>query len=166
MPEDAIQDGINPIAMAVAAGYTFIARGYALEPKHLAGIIQKAIEHRGAALVDVLQTCPTYNDLYTKEWYEGADLPEKRSRLYKLDETGFDPVVHDVTDEQEIVAKKAAAVVKSYEREPIPIGIYYQAALPTYEDALSSRIPALAETPLVDIDVFRRDVTPLLEAMR
>lgn len=166
MPEEAIQDGINPIAMAVAAGYTFIARGYALEPKHLAGIIQKAIEHKGAALVDVLQTCPTYNDLYTKEWYEGADLPEKKSRLYKLEGTGFDPVVHDVTDEQEIVAKKAAAVVKSYEREPIPIGIYYQAALPTYEDALVHRIPALAERPLIDIDVFHRDVDKLLETMR
>src|SRR5205814_10703729 len=49
MPEQAIQDGINPIAMAVAAGYTFIARGYALDPKHLAGIIAKAIEHKGAA---------------------------------------------------------------------------------------------------------------------
>src|SRR6266508_3360233 len=166
MPEEAIQDGINPIAMAVAAGYTFIARGYALEPKHLAGIIQRAIEHKGAALVDVLQTCPTYNDLYTKEWYEGADLPEKKSRLYKLEATGFDPVVHDVTDEQEIVAKKAAAVVKSYEKEPIPIGIYYQAELPTYEDALNGRIPALAEKPLVDIDTFHRDVNVLLEAMR
>ncbi|MBI2324633.1 MAG: 2-oxoacid:ferredoxin oxidoreductase subunit beta [Chloroflexi bacterium] len=166
MPEEAIQDGINPIAMAVAAGYTFIARGYALEPRHLAGIITKAIQHKGAALVDVLQTCPTYNDLYTKEWYEGADLPEKRSRLYKLEETGFDGVVHDVTDEQEIVTKKAAAVVKSYETEPIPIGVYYQAELPTYEDALHQRIPALAEKPLVDIDVFNRDVNALLEAMR
>ena len=166
MPEQAIQDGINPIAMAVAAGYTFIARGYALEPKHLAGIIVKAIEHKGAALVDVLQTCPAYNDLYTKEWYEGADLPEKRSRLYKLEEAGFDPVVHDVTDEQEIVAKKAAAVVKSYEKEPIPIGVYYQAELPTYEDAVAERIPALAKTPLVDLDVWHRDVNALLEAMR
>lgn len=166
MPEQAIQDGINPIAMAVAAGYTFIARGYALEPKHLSGIIAKSIEHKGAALVDVLQTCPTYNDLYTKEWYEGADLPEKRSRLYKLEEAGFDPVVHDVTDEQEIVAKKAAAVVKSYEKEPIPIGIYYQAELPTYEDALRQRIPTLAEKPLIDVDTFDRDITPLLEAMR
>ncbi len=166
MPEEAIQDGINPIAMAVAAGYTFIARGYALEPKHLAAIIQKAIEHRGAALVDVLQTCPTYNDLYTKEWYEGADLPEKKSRLYKLEGTGFDPVVHSVSDEQEIVAKKAAAVVKSYEKEPIPIGVYYQASLPTYEDALVQRIPTLAEKPLVEIDVFHRDVNKLLDAMR
>ena len=166
MPEQAIQDGINPIAMAVAAGYTFIARAYALEPKYLAGIIAKAIQHPGSSLVDVLQTCPTYNDLYTKEWYEGADLPEKRSRLYKLEEQGYDGVVQDPSDKQEIIAKKAAAVARSYESEPIPTGIYYQCALPTYEDGVNGRIPALAEKPLVDIDTFHRDVTPLLDAMR
>jgi 2-oxoglutarate ferredoxin oxidoreductase subunit beta len=166
MPEQAIQDGINPVAMAVASGYTFIARAYALEPKYLASIIVKAIQHKGSALVDVLQTCPTYNDLYTKEWYEGADLPEKRSRLYKLEDKGYDGKVQDPTDTQEIVAKKAAAVARSYEADPIPIGIYYQVELPTYEDAVGQRIPALAEKPLVDQDVFHRDVTPLLEAMR
>lgn len=166
MPEQAIQDGINPIAMAVAAGYTFIARAYALEPKYLAGIIARAIEHKGSALVDVLQTCPTYNDLYTKEWYEGADLPDKKSRLYKLEEQGFDGKVKDPTDKQEIIAKKAAAVARSYESEPIPIGVYYEIELPTYEDAVNQRIPALAEKPLVEVDTFHRDVTPLLEAMR
>jgi 2-oxoglutarate ferredoxin oxidoreductase subunit beta len=166
MPEPAIQDGINPIAMAVAAGYTFIARAYALEPKYLAGIIAKAILHKGSALVDVLQTCPTYNDLYTKEWYEGADLADKKSRLYKLEEQGFDGTVKDVTDKAEIIMKKAAAVARSYETEPIPIGIYYQAELPTYEDGVNARIPALAEKPLVEIDTFHRDVSSLLDAMR
>ena len=166
MPEQAIQDGINPVAMAVASGYTFIARAYALEPKYLASIIVKAVEHKGSALVDVLQTCPTYNDLYTKEWYEGADLPEKRSRLYKLEERGYDGKVSDPNDREEIVAKKAAAVARSYEDDPIPIGIYYQAELPTYEDAVMQRIPALGEKPLVEQDVFHRDVQPLLEAMR
>ncbi len=45
MPEKAIQDGINPIAMAVAAGYTFIARAYALDVKYTASIIARAIQH-------------------------------------------------------------------------------------------------------------------------
>src|SRR3989442_11170755 len=57
MPEQAIQDGINPVAIAIASGYTFIARAYALEPKDTASIIARAIKHRGSALVDVLQTC-------------------------------------------------------------------------------------------------------------
>src|SRR5438552_11622451 len=166
MPEQAIQDGINPIAMAVAAGYTFIARAYALDPKHTAAIIARAIQHKGSALVDVLQTCPTYNDLYTKEWYEGADLPEKQSRLYKLEDKGYDGKVKDPTDQEEIVAKKSAAVARRYEADPIPIGVYYEVELPTYEDAVFQRIPALAEKPLVEQDVFHRDIAPLLEAMR
>ncbi len=166
MPEQSIQDGINPVAMAIASGYTFIARAYALEPKYTAGIIARAIEHRGAALVDVLQTCPTYNDLYTKEWYEGADLPEKRSRLYKLEDQGFDGKVKDPTDKKEIIAKKSAAVARSYEDEPIPIGVYYEIDLPTYEDEVFRRIPDLKETPLVEQNAFERDVNPLLEAMR
>ncbi len=166
MPEQSIQDGINPVAMAIASGYTFIARAYALEPKYTAGIIARAIEHRGAALVDVLQTCPTYNDLYTKEWYEGADLAEKKSRLYKLESQGFDGKVQNPTDAQEIVAKKAAAVARSYETEPIPIGVYYEIDLPTYEDEVFRRIPGLRETPLVEQNSFERDVNPLLEAMR
>jgi 2-oxoglutarate ferredoxin oxidoreductase subunit beta len=166
MPEQAIQDGINPIAMAVAAGYTFIARAYALDPKHTAAIIARAIQHKGSALVDVLQTCPTYNDLYTKEWYEGADLPEKASRLYKLEDKGYDGKVQDPSDAEEVIAKKSAAVKRSYEREPIPIGVYYEVALPTYEDEVAKRIPSFKDTPLVEADTFKRDVTPLLESMR
>src|SRR3981081_897806 len=154
MPESAIQDGINPIAMAVAAGSTVSARAYALEPKYLAGIIAKAIQHKGSALVDVLQTCPTYNDLYTKEWYEGADLPVKKSRLYKLEGKGYDGKVQNPTDQEEMIAKKAAAVARSYEADPIPIGVYYEVELPTYEDAVFQRIPALGEKPLVEQDVF------------
>ena len=166
MPEQAIQDGINPIAMAVAAGYTFIARAYALDPKHTAAIIARAIQHKGSALVDVLQTCPTYNDLYTKEWYEGADLPEKASRLYKLEDKGYDGKVADPSDAEEIIAKKSAAVARSYEREPIPIGVYYEIAVPTYEDEVAKRIPSFKDTPLVEADTFKRDITPLLESMR
>src|SRR5258708_1304779 len=125
MPEQSIQDGINPVAMAVAPGYTFIARAYALEPKNRAGIIAKAIEHKDSALVDVLHTCPTYNDLYTKEWYEGADLPNKTSRLYKLEEQGYDGTAKDLTDKPDIIINKAAAVARSYGTEPIPAGICY-----------------------------------------
>jgi len=166
MAEKAIQDGINPIGLAVASGYTFIARGYALDPKNLSKIITAAIEHKGSALVDVLQTCPTYNDLYTKEWYEGDDLPTKRSRLYSLEESGYDGVVKDPTNLEEVVAKKAQAVAKSYEVEPIPIGIYYKIDLPTYEERLAERMPEYAKTPLVEQDTFHRDISPLIEEMR
>ena len=57
-------------------------------------------------------------------------------------------------------------MARSYEADPIPIGVYYEVELPTYEDAVFQRIPALAEKPLVEQDVFHRDIAPLLEAMR
>src|SRR6267143_2629906 len=61
MPAPSIIEGINPIAMAIASGYTFVARSYALDVRHLKTTLRAAIEHRGSAFVDVLQTCPTYN---------------------------------------------------------------------------------------------------------
>src|SRR5213594_788383 len=152
MSEKAIQDGVNPIGLAVASGYTFIARAYALDPKRLSNIIAQAIEHKGSALVDVLQTCPTYNDLYTKEWYEGQDTPDKRSRLYNLEDQGYDGVVKDATNTEEVITKKAQAVAKSYEVDPIPTGIYYKIDLPTYEERLAERMPEYAKTPLVEQD--------------
>src|SRR3989304_1611908 len=52
-----------PKALARACGYTFVARGYALDVKYLSELIAQGIQHRGSTLIDVLQTCPTYNDL-------------------------------------------------------------------------------------------------------
>lgn len=165
MPEPAIQEGINPIAMAVSAGYTFIARAYALDVKYLAGLIAGAIRHRGTSFVDVLQTCPTYNDLMTKEWFDSG--PESRSRLYRLETAGYDPKVQDAGNVDEVVAKKVQAVAKSYEwGDRIPIGVFYQIEVPTYEDLLAERQPILGRRSLVDLDLTRRDVTPLLDALR
>src|SRR6267143_7162703 len=113
MPSPAIVEGINPIAMALASGYTFVARSYALDVMHLKQTLRQAIEHRGSAFVDVLQTCPTYNDINTKEWYAGDDLPTKAPRLYKLEETGYDGRVSDSTKHDEVTQKKIDAFVRS-----------------------------------------------------
>lgn len=165
LPEQTILEGLNPIALAIGAGYTFIARGYALDVRYTANLIAQAIKHRGSAFIDILQTCPTYNDVYTKEWFE--DSVEGKPRLYKLDETGYDPIVHDANDADEIVAKKVQAVSKSYEwGDKIPVGVYYKVDRPTYEDEVASRRPSLGETSLVDVDLEDRDVSPIMEALR
>jgi 2-oxoglutarate ferredoxin oxidoreductase subunit beta len=64
-----INDMINPIAIALASGYTFVARGFAYNVKHLKDIIKQAIIHKGLALVDILQPCPVFNTVDTKESY-------------------------------------------------------------------------------------------------
>ena len=165
LSDPTILEGINPIALAVGAGYTFIARGYALDVRNLANLIAQAISHRGSSFIDVLQTCPTYNDLYTKEWFEEGN--EGQPRLYKLTDTDYDPVVHDPTNSDEIIAKKVQAVGKSYEwGEQIPVGVYYKIDRPTFADEMASRRPSLANTSLLNVDLNDRDITPLLDVLR
>ncbi|MEK0347493.1 MAG: thiamine pyrophosphate-dependent enzyme, partial [Nitrosopumilus sp.] len=89
---------VNPIGLAVASGFTFVARGYSYDVRHLKDLIIKAVKHKGLAFLDVLQPCPTYNDINTRDWYAGVDLAqdsiERHSRIYKLEDTQFDPLVH------------------------------------------------------------------------
>lgn len=166
MPTPAIVEGINPLAMAVSAGYTFVARSYALDVRHLKETLKAAILHKGSALVDVLQTCPTYNDINTKEWYAGTDLPTKAPRLYKLEDTGYDGNVKDSSDQDDVNQKKGQAITRSFEwGEKIPIGLFYRSQEPTFEDMLAIRMPAYKEVPLVKQDVYHRDVTALLESL-
>jgi len=132
LPKPNIMDAVNPIAVALASGYTFAARGYAYDVIHLKELIKAAIKHKGSALVEILQPCPTYNDINTKEWYD--------KRVYKLETTGWDPTVKR---EEEAQKKFEQAILKSYEwGEKIPIGIFYQNELvPTFEDRLVANIP-------------------------
>jgi len=166
MPAPAIVEGINPLAMAISAGYTFVARSYALDVRHLKETIKAAVVHKGSALVDVLQTCPTYNDINTKEWYAGTDLSTKAPRLYKLEDSGYDGNVKDPDNPDEVSQKKGVAITRSFEwGEKIPIGLFYRIEQPTFEDMLASRMPAYKEVPLVKQDVYHRDVTSLLESL-
>lgn len=166
MPSPAIIEGINPLATAISAGYTFVARSYALDVRHLKEILKAAILHKGSALVDVLQTCPTYNDINTKEWYAGADLTSKAPRLYKLEETGYDGNVKDPNDANEVNRMKGQAITRSFEwGEKIPIGVFYRIQEPTYEDMIAQRMPSYKEVPLVKQDLYNRDTTPLFEAL-
>ncbi|MFQ5761691.1 MAG: thiamine pyrophosphate-dependent enzyme [Candidatus Bathyarchaeia archaeon] len=166
MPAAALYEGVNPIALAVASGYTFIARSYALDVKHLKETIKVAIMHKGSSFIDALQTCPSYNDINTKEWYAGADLPTKTSRLYKLEEQGYDGVVADASNVDEVNMKKANAVAKSMEwGDRIPIGVFFKIELPTLMDTLADRIPSLAGKTLTELDLYQRNITPLIEAL-
>jgi len=151
LPKPNINEGINPIAMALAAGYTFIARGYSFETRHLKEMIKAGISHKGLAVIIVQQPCPTYNDINTKEWYGGEDLidPETSKpipRVYKLEEVGYDGVVRKP---EEAFPKLVAALTKAQEwGDKIPIGVFYQNELvPTYQDRISMRIPSYLKNP-------------------
>ena len=143
---------VNPIGLAVASGFTFVARGYSYDVRHLKDLIIKAVKHKGLAFLDVLQPCPTYNDINTRDWYAGVDLAqesiERHSRIYKLEDTQFDPLLH-YDDEVEVNEKLSQALIKSLEwGTKIPIGVFYQNELISpYSIRLKDQIPNYLENP-------------------
>ena len=138
-PTGVIETPVNPIALAIASGATYISRGFAKEMKHLTKLIADGVRHKGFALVDVLQPCVTFNRKNTYEWFS--------ERVYKLEETN-----HDVTNKQ-------VAFLKSLEwNDHIPIGLFYREIRPTYEDEL----PQIAETPLAKQTIEDIDISHLM----
>jgi len=150
LPNPNINEAINPVALAVTSGYTFVARSYAFDLNHLKNNIIQGVQHKGLAIVEILQPCPPYNDINTKDWYAGEDRKDgngkPQPRLYKLEESGFDPVVHD---EGELFKKKVAAMEKAQEwGDRIPIGVFFQNPLePTFQDRFTKRISFYPENP-------------------
>jgi 2-oxoglutarate/2-oxoacid ferredoxin oxidoreductase subunit beta len=144
LPQPNVNDSINPIALACISGFTFIARGYSYDIKHLKEIIKKGIEHSGLSFIDILQPCPTYNDINTKEWYQSFTLDENNPsiripKIYKLEDEGYNGVVDN---DEESSKKIIKAIEKSKEWENrIPVGVFYEnKKTPTYEERLQSRI--------------------------
>jgi 2-oxoglutarate ferredoxin oxidoreductase subunit beta len=150
LPKPNINEAINSIGLAIISGFTFVARSYAYDVRHLKDIIKQAVQHRGLAFIDCLQPCPTYNNITTKSWYSGEDRKDDNGkpqpRLYKLEETGFDPIVHFPEEDFD---KKVSAMKKAQEwGDKIPIGVFYKTELePTFEDRLRNRIPFYLERP-------------------
>ena len=165
MAEPSIQSEVNPIGLAIASGYTFVARGYAMAQSDLVDLIVRAVKHRGTAILDILQPCPIYNDLMTIDFFRGSDVGQPR--VYKLADEGFDGYVHDPQNSAEIVAKQQAAIAKSFEwGDRIPTGVLYQIDAPTYEDGLAARQPALASSSLIDLMNPGKSISALEDAYR
>jgi 2-oxoglutarate ferredoxin oxidoreductase subunit beta len=165
LPQPNVNNSVNPIALALVSGFTFIARGYSYDVRHLKDLIRKAVAHKGLAFIDVLQPCPTYNDINTKEWFQGFDNidPETHKampRTYKLDENGYDGVVHDPS---EINAKMAQVIEKSNEwGDKIPLGIFYQNEhVPTYQERIAARIPDYFENSPAAQQIADKDNKPI-----
>lgn len=148
LPAPNINNAVNPLALALASGYTWIGRGYSYDIKGLKELIKQAINHKGMAFLDVFQPCPTYNNINTKEWYSGLDRPDKQPRTYKLADKGYDGVVKNPADEEEVRQKQSAAFLKSKEGpDSLPLGVFYQINLPTLGDRFKAAIGSYAETP-------------------
>lgn len=141
-----IEQPINPIALAISAGATYVARGASSDTKGMAELIAGGIKHRGFALIDVFSPCVTYNRLQTYEWL--------RKSVYKLAD-----VQHDPTN-----------LSRAYERahewgDKIPLGLFY---VNTSKPAFSDGDEVLKTGPLVKkkLGLSREEREQLRESFR
>jgi len=125
-PEGKWDEPLNPLLLALEAGATFVARGYAYDVAHLAYLIKEGVKHRGFAFIDVIQPCVTFHNI----------APYVKERLYKLEEVGHDP-----TNFYEAMRR---AREWRYDLDPhakIPIGIFYRVEKETFEEGYGRDVP-------------------------
>jgi 2-oxoglutarate/2-oxoacid ferredoxin oxidoreductase subunit beta len=131
MPFGNIEAPVNPISLALAAGATFVARGYSGDQKHLTELIKRAIEHQGFSFLDVFSPCVTYNHDNTYQWY--------RPRVKKLeDDTAYDPSVWIAAMEKSLLWGEDIPIGRFFERSDVP--------------SLNAAEPVLNDGPLVHRD--------------
>ncbi|MBS3166350.1 2-oxoacid:ferredoxin oxidoreductase subunit beta [Candidatus Woesearchaeota archaeon] len=59
-PKGSVESPVNPLALALSSGATFVARAYAGHLKEMVQIMKQAILHEGFAFVDIVQACPSF----------------------------------------------------------------------------------------------------------
>ena len=65
------EDPLNPLALGIAAGASFVARGASFNTKALTELITQAIEHKGFSYIDALSPCTTFNNTQ-ESWKESV----------------------------------------------------------------------------------------------
>ena len=75
---------LNAIAMLLAFGATFVARGFSARPQELTEIIKQAIVHPGFSFIDVISPCTTFNDIYAQFKQTTLPIPETHQRNDRL----------------------------------------------------------------------------------
>ena len=96
---------INPMALALSLGATFVARGFSGDSAKTKELIKQAIQHKGYAIIDIFHPCVTYNKVNTFAWY--------KKNTYWLDEN------HDPKN-------KEAAMKLALDTERLACGVLYQ----------------------------------------
>ncbi len=61
-PVGSVDAPFNPLALALGAGATFVARTLDSDRKHLTSVLRAAAAHKGTSLVEIYQNCNIFND--------------------------------------------------------------------------------------------------------
>jgi 2-oxoglutarate ferredoxin oxidoreductase subunit beta len=81
-PMGSVDYPVNPIAVALGSGATFVARAIDIDAKGLGEVLQRAARHKGASFIEILQNCPVFND---GVWDPITEKAVKDERTMKLE---------------------------------------------------------------------------------
>lgn len=137
MPYGTVEDPLNPIAMAIAYGVSFVARGYAGKSQQLVDLVSRALDHHGFSFIHVISPCVTHHDTYKAMSEKVIDIAELAPD-------------HDPKDNVE-----AFRLAQMEER--IPLGVFYQVQKPPFEARLAEiREKARPDGPVTVSDLLAR----------
>ncbi len=155
-----IDSPFNPLALALGADATFVARGLDVDPNLLRTVLKRANDHKGASFVEIYQNCNVFNDgafsIYTDKTFkkdhtlilehgkplifgshddQGIKLDGLKPRIVDLSngDTPGDLWVHDESDPIK------ASILSRFSNDPVmprPLGVLYASQRATYEDLL------------------------------
>lgn len=162
-PFGSIDPPVDPVALALTCGASFVARALASDVKTLGAILEQAARHKGTSFVEVLQNCTVFNDGVFDELgsAEGRqekvlELQDNRPLLFGGENRkgiawqGSRPVIMQVEGEEDLkhigVHDKTNQVMAgvlahfSLPDFPVPLGVFYAHERQTYEQALAAQV--------------------------
>jgi 2-oxoglutarate ferredoxin oxidoreductase subunit beta len=164
-PFGSVDHPFDPIALALGAEASFVARSVDVEARHLQDVIRRAHAHKGTAFVEILQNCNVFNDgtfeaitdkatkldhtlvlehgkplVFGKNHDKGIRLRDFQPEVVQLGSgvTEAELVVHD--ERNPALAYLIARLGPP--DFPTPIGVFTAVERPCYEDALGAQVAA------------------------
>ncbi len=116
-PYGNIEPPLNPLAMLIAYGATFVGQGYSGKPREAADLIQKAMEHKGFSFLDIISPCITFYNTYKV-------IPPTLGEV---------PPDHDASN-------RAKAFELAIQTDKLRLGVYYKTQRPTFEEGVAATI--------------------------
>lgn len=183
-PFGSIDHPFNPLALAMGADASFVARTMDRDPKHLQAMLLRTNQHKGASFLEIYQNCNIFNDgafeIFTEKGSKAQEtlfLEHGKPLLFgagndkgiRLD--GFTPKVVNLSDgfsaddlwvhdEQDIYkAQILTRIFDDPKKEghlPRPFGVFYETDRPCYEEVMSLQIEDAKARKTADLDALLR----------
>jgi 2-oxoglutarate ferredoxin oxidoreductase subunit beta len=173
-PMGSLDHPFNPVSLALGAEATFVGRALDSDRAGLSEVLRAAAQHRGAAVVEIMQDCPIFNDgsfdVLRKEGAEervikvrhGEPITFGSNGEYCVVQSGFSLEVAKTADVSvdEIVVHDAHADDAAYgfalsrlsdqNLDHTVMGIFRDISRPTYDDAARAQVAAAQKSTASD----------------